>query len=153
MTDKMEPVGLKPCPCCGSTNLDAGPGPIYCKSCWLRAADAERWNTRPAPVVEDGLVERLEDEADLCRNDGADDIAALLEEAATALRAQSKGEAERAVIVAFIRRHGDVADNYALSAEKGTTRRAVYGGAGYGCAKLADAIERGDHRALERSTK
>ena len=27
------------------------------------------------------LIERLSDEADLCRNDGADDIAALLDEA------------------------------------------------------------------------
>lgn len=34
-----------------------------------------------------GLVQRLQDEADLCRNDGADDIAGLLDEAA--------GEVER----------------------------------------------------------
>ena len=31
------------------------------------------------------LVERLQDEADLCRNEGADDVAALLDEAAAAL--------------------------------------------------------------------
>lgn len=35
------------------------------------------------------LVERLQDEASLCRNEGADDIAALLEEAAAALDAKS----------------------------------------------------------------
>ena len=35
------------------------------------------------------LVERLQDEAGLCRNEGADDIAALLEEAAAALDATS----------------------------------------------------------------
>ena len=33
------------------------------------------------------LVERLNDEADLCRNEGADDIAALLDEAVEELRA------------------------------------------------------------------
>lgn len=33
----------------------------------------------------DGLIERLSDEADLCRNDGAGDIASLLDEAAKAL--------------------------------------------------------------------
>ena len=33
------------------------------------------------------LLERLEDEADLCANEGADDIAGLLSEAATELRA------------------------------------------------------------------
>jgi hypothetical protein len=32
------------------------------------------------------LISRLQDEADLCRNDGADDIAALLDEAVAALR-------------------------------------------------------------------
>lgn len=37
------------------------------------------------------LITRLQDEADLCRNEGADDIAALLDEAATALRAQPYG--------------------------------------------------------------
>lgn len=34
------------------------------------------------------LVDRLINEADLCRHDGADDIAALLEEAAAALICQ-----------------------------------------------------------------
>jgi hypothetical protein len=32
------------------------------------------------------LISRLQDEADLCRNDGANDIAALLDEAVAALR-------------------------------------------------------------------
>ncbi len=36
-----------------------------------------------------GLVERLGDEADLCRNDGADDIAELLDEAQAALQSQA----------------------------------------------------------------
>lgn len=34
------------------------------------------------------LISRLQDEADLCRNDGASDIAALLDEAAAALKEQ-----------------------------------------------------------------
>jgi hypothetical protein len=34
------------------------------------------------------LISRLQDEADLCRNDGAGDIATLLDEAATALAAE-----------------------------------------------------------------
>ena len=33
------------------------------------------------------LIERLHDEADLCRNEGADDVARLLDEAADALEA------------------------------------------------------------------
>lgn len=32
------------------------------------------------------LIQRLRDEADLCRNDGAEDIGALLDEAAEAIR-------------------------------------------------------------------
>lgn len=36
------------------------------------------------------LISRLQDEADLCRNDGAGDIAALLDEAATALEAEKR---------------------------------------------------------------
>lgn len=35
----------------------------------------------------DELLERASDEADLCRNDGADDIAELLDEAAATIRA------------------------------------------------------------------
>jgi hypothetical protein len=35
--------------------------------------------------TEAALVQRLQDEADLCRNEGADDIARLLDEAVTAL--------------------------------------------------------------------
>lgn len=34
------------------------------------------------------MMERLQDEADLCRNEGASDIAALLDEAAEALRVE-----------------------------------------------------------------
>jgi len=40
------------------------------------------------------LISRLQDEADLCRNDGADDIAALLDEAVEALRAELRYEAD-----------------------------------------------------------
>lgn len=36
------------------------------------------------------LVTRLQDEADLCRNDGADDIAKLLDEAVSALEGREK---------------------------------------------------------------
>ena len=39
-----------------------------------------------------GLIARLNDEADLCRNEGADDIAALLSEAAAALAASVPAE-------------------------------------------------------------
>jgi len=38
----------------------------------------------------DDLVERVSDEADLCRNDGADDIAKLLDDAKARIEAQAK---------------------------------------------------------------
>jgi hypothetical protein len=41
------------------------------------------------------LISRLQDEADLCRNDGATDIAALLDEAVGALRAENAVLAEQ----------------------------------------------------------
>lgn len=53
------------------------------------ACDAESCNCTPtrqsleASTI--GLVERLSDEADLCRSEGADDIARLLDEASCAL--------------------------------------------------------------------
>lgn len=40
------------------------------------------------------LISRLQDEADLCRNDGASDIAAMLDEATEALR-EAAAELER----------------------------------------------------------
>lgn len=42
------------------------------------------------------LIERLADEADLCRNEGADDIAALLDEARTALAEAEQSPGDRA---------------------------------------------------------
>lgn len=39
------------------------------------------------------LIERLSDEADLCRNEGADDIARLLDEARVALEAAQRDAA------------------------------------------------------------
>jgi hypothetical protein len=42
------------------------------------------------------LVERLSDEADLCRNDGADDVASLLDDAADRIEALS-AENERLI--------------------------------------------------------
>jgi len=51
------------------------------------------------------LISRLQDEADLCRNDGASDIAALLDEAVSALQAQSYIRAQVAPGVwAYVRR-------------------------------------------------
>lgn len=43
------------------------------------------------------LISRLQDEADLCRNDGATDIAALLDEATEALRVERVVLAELAL--------------------------------------------------------
>lgn len=43
------------------------------------------------------LISRLQDEADLCRNEGASDIAALLDEAAKALRVERVVLAELAL--------------------------------------------------------
>lgn len=43
------------------------------------------------------LILRLQDEADLCRNDGASDIAALLDEAAEAMRMERVVLAELAL--------------------------------------------------------
>lgn len=42
------------------------------------------------------LIDRLNDEADLCRNDGADDIGALLSEAACAVDYYSAASQQRA---------------------------------------------------------
>lgn len=53
------------------------------------ACDAESCNCTPTrqQYAEDrpGIIERLRDESDLCANDGADDIANLLHEAACAV--------------------------------------------------------------------
>ena len=43
------------------------------------------------------LISRLQDEADLCRNEGASDIAALLDESAEALRVERVVLAELAL--------------------------------------------------------
>lgn len=63
------------------------------------------WNKRAsaAPVTPlASLVERLRDEADLCRNDGADDIAELLDEAATTLEAlAAERDALKAVAIQY----------------------------------------------------
>ena len=42
------------------------------------------------PIDRPPLIERLQTEADQCRNDGADDIAHLLDEAVTTLQAAQK---------------------------------------------------------------
>ena len=42
----------------------------------------------------EGLITDLLDESDLCRNEGAEDIADLLEKAATHIKALMKTEAE-----------------------------------------------------------
>lgn len=44
--------------------------------------------------IDETLIDRLNNEADLCRNDGADDIANLLGEAVAALESREK-DAER----------------------------------------------------------
>lgn len=55
------------------------------------------------------LCERLDDEAGLCRNEGADDIAKLLDEAATALM---RWEAYRTELQDAERRFGGLARNF-----------------------------------------
>lgn len=52
------------------------------------------------------LIERLVNEADLCRNDGANDIAALLDEAAKALAAPVQPEQEPVAWLGFNPRTG-----------------------------------------------
>lgn len=52
----------------------------------------------PAPEQGEGLVDDLETEADLCRNEGAEDIANLLDRAITALRASGQGDLRASVI-------------------------------------------------------
>ena len=51
------------------------------------------------------LISRLQDEADLCRNDGAGDIAALLDEAVEALRV------ERVVLAALALKTGELIEH------------------------------------------
>ena len=49
-----------------------------------------------------GLVERLGDEADLCRNEGADDIAALLDDARAAIEALTRPVDVEAIVDAAL---------------------------------------------------
>lgn len=49
---------------------------------------AAHWANVYAAAPSGPLIERLSDEADLCRNEGADDIAGLLDEARAALMGQ-----------------------------------------------------------------
>ena len=51
------------------------------------------------------LISRLQDEADLCRNDGASDIAALLDEAAEALRVK------RVVLAEMVAKTGELIEH------------------------------------------
>ena len=51
------------------------------------------------------LISRLQDEADLCRNDGATDIADLLDEATEALRV------ERVVLAELVAKTGELIDH------------------------------------------
>lgn len=51
------------------------------------------------------LISRLQDEADLCRNDGATDIAALLDEATEALRV------ERVVLTELVAKTGELIEH------------------------------------------
>lgn len=51
------------------------------------------------------LISRLQDEADLCRNDGASDIAALLDEAGEAMRL------ERVVLTELALKTGELIDH------------------------------------------
>ncbi len=57
------------------------------------------------------LISRLQDEADLCRNDGASDIAALLDEATEALRVERVVLAELA-----LKREAEAAQEWRLVA-------------------------------------
>ena len=68
---------------------------------------------KPTPADQMGdnqtLRERLASEADLCRNEGSDDIARLLDEAAAALM---RWEAYRAELADHEKRIGKVARNF-----------------------------------------
>ncbi len=114
MTDLNEKA-LKPCPFCGKDAQIApdeiGSGgqhvPPYHAGC-LRGAGCgiaftaddpdeaiAEWNRRAlstaTPPDVAGLIDELADEADLCRNETATDIADLLDRAATALRLSAGG--------------------------------------------------------------
>lgn len=61
----------------------------------LRARNGEEWQTGKPPAPDDGLIADLHTEADLCRNEGAEDIARLLDRAIaaiTALRVRPSGD-------------------------------------------------------------
>ena len=54
------------------------------------------------------LISRLQDEADLCRNDGANDIAALLDDATEALRVE---RVERVVLAELALKTGELIEH------------------------------------------
>ena len=77
------------------------------------------------------LISRLQDEADLCRNDGANDIAALLDDATEALRVERVVLAELALktgeLIEHLQKTGRLAPCFnlpALDAARELTRKA-----------------------------
>lgn len=69
-------------------------------------------------MSEQDLVDRLWDEADLCRNDGAEDIAILLSDAAKAIVKLREDAA--AEIVAYLRDQANAGDRALLQAVTGS---------------------------------
>lgn len=77
------------------------------------------------------LISRMQDEADLCRNEGASDIAALLDEATEALRVDRVVLAELALktgeLIEHLQKTGRLAPCFnlpALDAARELTRKA-----------------------------
>lgn len=54
-------------------------------------------------------------------------------------------QAEREAIVAWLREQADLGADYGLAAEKGTTRRAAFGGGSLALSRAARSIELGEH--------
>lgn len=55
-------------------------------------------------------------------------------------------EAERSAVVGWLRHQSDLGANIGIEAEKGSTKRAAYGGGSYALKRAADEIEAGAHR-------
>lgn len=88
------------------------------------------------------LISRLQDEADLCRNEGASDIAALLDEATEALRLQRVVLAELALktgeLIEHLQKTGRLAPCFYMTAL--TDARAVLAEKGYIRAQVAPGV-------------
>lgn len=91
------------------------------------------------------LIQRLNDEADLCRNDGADDIARLLDEAAAALGGHHESNAKLLALADRID-HQELWRQPLLDHDKMTPQQKDQLAAGVALRRYADLLGEGGWR-------